>query len=99
MQFIGSVSIRGKKTLYEIETALIFILSVAFQDNISKITQNNYGAIKLLFFYFSLFLPSYCSSNFSIPNVVTLSLFASFLIGSWLLFCVASNIVIVLPTF
>ena len=46
MQFIGPVSIRGKDPLFNIETALISILSVAFQDNISKIIQNNYGAIK-----------------------------------------------------
>ena len=42
---------------------------------------------------------SYCSSNFAITKVVALNLFASILqIGSWLLFCIASHIVIDLPT-
>ena len=46
---------------------------------------------------------SYRSSNFAIAKVVALNLFPSIFvcvsqIGSWLLFCIASNIVISLPT-
>ena len=51
------------------------------------------------FLYCSPF--SYRSSNFAIAKVVALSLFASIIvlvlkIGSWLLFCIASHIVIAL---
>ena len=47
---------------------------------------------------------SFRSSNFAIAKVVALNLFASFfvsdlMIGSWLLFCIASYIVIALPNY